>query len=66
MIYTAIFQYDDGRLRSEVHNAPPDRNLAWRQIYEGRNQADACLIVLITGNHYIFTYQDLQRIEDEY
>ena len=59
MIYTGVFQDRDGIFTFESHVAPHDRNLAWREIYENRDNKDACLVLLIDGQANVKTFQDI-------
>ena len=52
MVYTAIFQDDQGRFTSDVYDAPHGFSRAWPPIQEdGRKNGNRCLIALIPGSN---------------
>jgi len=59
MIYTGVFQDKDGKFSFESHVAPHDRNIAWHQVYDKREDKDTCLVLLIDGNVNIRTFEQI-------
>ena len=59
MIYTAVFQDRDGIYSFETRVSKHDRNAAWHEIYEQRNNKDACLVLLIDGQANVKTFDDI-------
>ena len=59
MIYTAVFQNTDNEYSFETHVSSHDRNAAWHDIQEKRQDKDACLVLLIDGQANVRTFDDV-------
>ena len=59
MIYTAVFQDRDGIYSFETCVSKHDRNAAWHEIHEQRENKDACLVLLIDGQANVKTFDDI-------
>ena len=59
MIYTAVFQNADNQYIFETHVSSHDRNAAWRDIYEKREDESSCLVLLIDGQANVRTFDDV-------
>ena len=58
MIYTAVFQSDECTYSFETHVSSHDRNAAWHDIYEKREDENSCLVLLIDGQANVRTFED--------
>ena len=58
MIYTAVFENQEGDYLFETHVATHDRSAAWAEIHANRENKEACLMLLIDGQANVKTYQD--------
>ena len=59
MIYTAVFQNSDCDFIFETHVSSHDRNIAWHDIHEKRDDDDTCLVLLIDGQANVRTFDDI-------
>ena len=59
MIYTAVFQNTDNQYTFETHVSSHDRNAAWHDIYEKREDENSCLVLLIDGQANVRTFDDV-------
>tara|TARA_B100001250_G_scaffold363847_1_gene343461 strand:- start:315 stop:509 length:195 start_codon:yes stop_codon:yes gene_type:complete len=59
MIYTAVFQDRHGVFSFESHVATHDRNGAWHEIHDKREDENTCLILLIDGHADVKTFADI-------
>ena len=59
MIYTAVFQNTENQYSFETHVSSHDRNAAWRDIYEKREDENSCLVLLIDGQASVRTFDDV-------
>ena len=62
MIYTAIFQSAAGTLRRSEYLGEMDRKTAWHSAAK-MGKADDTLLVLVPGNHPVYTYESLFSTE---
>ena len=59
MIYTAVFQNRYCEFIFETHVSSHDRNIAWHDIHEKRDDDDTCLVLLIDGQATVRTFDDV-------
>ena len=59
MIYTAVFQDNKHTYSFETHVSSHDRNAAWHDIYEKREDENSCLVLLIDGQASVRTFDDI-------
>ena len=58
MIYTAIFQNDEGEYSYDIFDAPPGFSSAWSAIADAGAEDNRCLIAIIPGNHQVGFHND--------
>ncbi len=61
MIYTAVFQDNKGAFTFETHVSTHDRSAAWGDIYEKRENENACLVLLIDGQASVNTFDNVRE-----
>jgi len=59
MIYTAVFQNIENQYSFETHVSSHDRNAAWHDIHEKREDESSCLVLLIDGQANVRTFDDV-------
>ena len=59
MIYTAVFENQEGHYLFETHVATHDRCMAWKDIHAKRENQNSCLVLLIDGQASVRTYNDV-------
>jgi hypothetical protein len=58
MIYTAVFQDVRGDYTFETHVSSHDRDDAWHDIHDKRENQNACLVLLIDGQADVRTFDN--------
>ena len=59
MIYTGVFQDNNGHFHFETHVSSHDRKAAWHEVYRKRSNDETCLVLLIDGQANVRTYDDV-------
>ena len=63
MIYTAVFQDSKGDFTFETHVSSHDLKRAWEDIYEKRENQNACLVLLIDGQASVRTHASVAQLD---
>ena len=58
MIYTAIFEHEEGRYSYDVYDAPHGFAAAWPAIQNDGARDNRCLIAVMPGNHQVGFHND--------
>ena len=59
MIYTAIFQNEQGKYSFENHVSSHDRSVAWHEIHKQRSDREKRLVLLVDGQASVRTFDDV-------
>ena len=59
MIYTAIFQNEQGKYSFENHVSSHDRSVAWYEIHKQRSDREKRLVLLVDGQASVRTFDDV-------
>ncbi len=59
LIYTAVFQDNECAFTFETHVSSHDRVAAWKDIFNKRENENACLVLLIDGQADVKTFDDI-------
>ncbi len=59
MIYTAVFQDNKHTYSFETHVSSHDRDAAWHDIHEKREDENSCLVLLIDGQAIVRTFDQV-------
>ena len=59
MIYTAVFQDNKHTYSFETHVSSHDRDAAWHDIHEKREDENSCLVLLIDGQANVRTFDQV-------
>ena len=61
MIYTAVFQDNEGKFTSETRVSSHDRSTAWHEVHNQRGEKNSCLVLLIDGQATLRTFDDVSE-----